>query len=270
MRKEDGMKKLIICVVAIVECLVCVAQEELAQHATEKNAKVSKSDAFYRAKGGFVFDKRKCIGNILIVNGQSKVEDDVIIKHAAAIENSIQFKVDYTKFASKVEISKIKDIIASMKSTVTIFIVDMPSMPGIISLPEEKCVLLNVDALASDSPSKEVLSSRVRKEMSRSVCFVFAVGYSAASGGVMDPMFRVKDLDRTLVDGLDVSLKMPIERSACRFYGMRPFRRSTYIEACQEGWAPPPKNEYQQAIWDKVHQIPDKPLKIEFDAQRGK
>ena len=38
----------------------------------------------------------------------------------------------------------------------------------------------------------------------------------------------------------------------------------------QQGWAPAPTNEVQQAIWDKVHQIPDKPITIEFDPKTDK
>lgn len=51
---------------------------------------------------------------------------------------------------------------------------------------------------------------------------------------------------------------------------VRPYRVAKYSEACQEGWAPPPTNEFQKAIWDKVHAIPDKPMTIEFDPKKDK
>ena len=54
--------------------------------------------------------------------------------------------------------------------------------------------------------------------------------------------------------------------------GVTPHYRCPYFKACEEGWAPAPTNEYQRAVWEKVHAIPDKPMKIEFDpaTQKGK
>ena len=45
---------------------------------------------------------------------------------------------------------------------------------------------------------------------------------------------------------------------------------TTYKQACREGWAPPPTNDVQKAIWDQVRQMPAKPIKIEFDPAKGK
>ena len=53
-------------------------------------------------------------------------------------------------------------------------------------------------------------------------------------------------------------------------YGITPAIESTYRKACKEGWAPQPTNEYQQAIWDSFHELPTKPVKIEFDPAKGK
>ena len=34
--------------------------------------------------------------------------------------------------------------------------------------------------------------------------------------------------------------------------------------------APAPTNEFQKAVWDKVHAIPQNPMKIEFDPKKGR
>ena len=47
-------------------------------------------------------------------------------------------------------------------------------------------------------------------------------------------------------------------------------RRIPYRQACKEGRAPVPTNDVQRAIWNKVHQIPDSPLVIEFDPKRDR
>ena len=41
-------------------------------------------------------------------------------------------------------------------------------------------------------------------------------------------------------------------------------------KACEEGWAPPPANAFQQSAWEKVHKIPDRPLTIEYDPQKDR
>jgi hypothetical protein len=44
----------------------------------------------------------------------------------------------------------------------------------------------------------------------------------------------------------------------------------TYLDACEEGWAPAPTNDVQKAIWDKVHAAPKNPMKIEFNPKKGR
>ena len=43
---------------------------------------------------------------------------------------------------------------------------------------------------------------------------------------------------------------------------------STYKKACEEGWAPNPTNEFQKAIWDKVHELPTEPIKIKPEEKK--
>ena len=52
--------------------------------------------------------------------------------------------------------------------------------------------------------------------------------------------------------------------------GILPVRTTTYLQACQEGWAPMPTNAVQKAIWEKVRAIPQSPMKIEFDPKKGR
>ena len=55
-------------------------------------------------------------------------------------------------------------------------------------------------------------------------------------------------------------------------FGFGYIRKSTYMGACRQGWAPAPTNEYQKAIWDRVNKEraeatknPTNPMKIKFD-----
>ena len=52
--------------------------------------------------------------------------------------------------------------------------------------------------------------------------------------------------------------------------GVSPTRKGTYEAAVKQGWAPAPTNDIQKAIWDKVHQLPTKPIQIKFDPKTDK
>ena len=52
--------------------------------------------------------------------------------------------------------------------------------------------------------------------------------------------------------------------------GVTPMKRTIYRRAVQEGWAPQPTNDVQQAIWDEVRKLPSNPLKIDYDPAKGK
>ena len=78
----------------------------------------------------------------------------------------------------------------------------------------------------------------------------------------------VKDLDT-------VQEFIPIDMGArwtdyLKNLGVTPAYQRTYKQACIEGWAPNPTNEYQKAIWDRVHAAPKNPMKIEFDPKKGR
>ena len=49
---------------------------------------------------------------------------------------------------------------------------------------------------------------------------------------------------------------------------MYPVMMVTYGRAVREGWAPAPTNEYQKAIWDKIHAMPTEPIKIKPETKK--
>ena len=52
--------------------------------------------------------------------------------------------------------------------------------------------------------------------------------------------------------------------------GVTKSKMTTYLKACQEGWAPAPTNDYQKAIWEETRKLPEKPLQIKFDPKKGR
>ena len=88
-----------------------------------------------------------------------------------------------------------------------------------------------------------------------------------------EPLMRnvrsVRDLDAVALEQFGVEEILHLRESTSH-YGLVPWRQATYKKACEEGWAPAPTNEYQKAIWEKVHAVPKNPMKIEFDPKKGR
>lgn len=117
--------------------------------------------------------------------------------------------------------------------------------------PEGGRAKVNVRALAADGATAEKLRLRVRKEMWRAVIYLLGGGNSAFPHCVMKPVASLEDLD-----DIEASAACPepfnrvLETAGA--LGIRGARSTTYRRACEEGWAPPPTNEAQTAIWERV------------------
>lgn len=219
--------------------------------------------AIKESSGGFIYDTRSAQGSIAIIDAQKTVSGEYIRKHGKRIEAALAIPVRCVDFASPVGFSNLDEAIAAATGSVSVVVTECDVLPALVSVPEKKCVLVNVKALSIDAPSAEKIRERTLKEIARAVCFCFVINYSGSQGSVMDPIFSLEELDKMLVDNVSVAQKMHIEKSSAQFFGMRQYRRTTYAKACQEGWAPPPSDKYQKAIWDKMHEMPTKPLTIE-------
>ena len=129
--------------------------------------------------------------------------------------------------------------------------VDTPGMPTLLVVPEDGWAQVNVAALAQDTPAADVLEARLKKELWRAFILVFGGGNSQNEGDVMRPICSLRDLDAH--EAL-VSSPEPFNTvmSGAKARGITPLPRTTYLHACREGWAPPPTNDLQKAIWEKV------------------
>ena len=68
---------------------------------------------------------------------------------------------------------------------------------------------------------------------------------------VMAPVSSMAD-----IDAMKVNMFCPDPFNRVRMHlgaiGIRPPVRTSYRKACVEGWAPPPTNQYQKAIWEQI------------------
>lgn len=220
--------------------------------------------------GGFIADPRGAQGKYVFVDCDCGVDVAVLKAGAAKCQNSCMILTGvvnenlkpFSFSAAQAALKKSGGIMAT-------FLIDESDWPLEIVCPEEHWTAVNVRRLREDSPSAEVLATRVRKMMSRSVGQVFQAGYAFSSISTMNLIQTAADLDKIATEGLATECTTIIQATAEKF-GYKPMKRVLYRKACMEGWAPPPVNEFQKSAWNKVHKIPDRPITIEFDPKKDK
>lgn len=122
--------------------------------------------------------------------------------------------------------------------------------PVLTVFPENRITLLNVTPLRTDA-TPEMFMARLTKEMWRSISFT-AGGTSANTPFcVMQPILSPADLDKLKCEMANPDVTGQIYNHARKF-GFGVIETSTYRAACKAGWAPPPTNEFQKAIWERV------------------
>ena len=141
-------------------------------------------------------------------------------------------------------------------------------LPALSVYPEERIGIVNADQLkGGDDPSLPEM--RVSKEVWRAIGFVGGLGFSPAENDIMQPIYTLKELDANRYPFVQ-PMNMAKMQTMWRHFGVKKERRIPYRVAVQEGWAAQPTNDYQRAVWNEVHAIPDKPIKIEFDPKKDK
>ena len=70
----------------------------------------------------------------------------------------------------------------------------------------------------------------------------------------MKPVLTPADLDALTGKGLSPEPFSKILAHAQKL-GIKPARATTYRKAVEEGWAPPPTNDFQKAVWEELKKV---------------
>ena len=114
--------------------------------------------------------------------------------------------------------------------------------------------------------AKMVTDLRLKKELARAFALVSGIGYNPGATGLMYPVRKTADLDFcALPDKVNPYLISPIHKYL-GILGVVPTKVATYRQACMQGWAPPPTNAVQRALWERAKEKreagPSNPLTI--------
>ena len=209
--------------------------------------------------GGYLNDRMSFRGHIVVVNTHSKLA----VEEIDAVVNGL-VKVTKLPVSSKTMTesnpAKAKQ---DAKANLAVVIIDDPAEPSMLVAPEDGWATVNVAKLATKREAD--FAQRCRKEIIRAFSLLCGGGSSQYHGNLLDATsFREIDLAEEMIPA-DVSARYPAYLANL---GVTPHKVTTYKKAVEEGWAPPPTNEVQQAIWDKVHKLPTEPLKIKPETKK--
>ena len=211
--------------------------------------------------GGFIEKPGSGQGSIVYINCQRKAPKAWIDESMAYFAEVTKFKIAYSEGSFDLKNPKVY-------GNSSIFIVDDESLPPILVAPESRWALVNIAPIAQEK-RPAFFEQRTKKELSRAFAYLCGATGSRYERSLTRGITSQTELDKNP----DYELPMDVVQ---RFWdymkplGVIPAQRTTYLKACQEGWAPAPTNDVQRTIWEQTHQLPTKPIKIEFDPAKGK
>jgi len=123
--------------------------------------------------------------------------------------------------------------------------------PVMTAFPEDAITLVNLQPL--QDPSYNVYRRRLVKEFWRSVALTLGgYGNQLQIGGVLQAAFSVQGLDEIPSVSLSPFQINAIQnaKGKLKIYGKKSV---PYSKACREGWAPPPTNDVQRALYNRFN-----------------
>ena len=256
------MKKLVFAAIAAVTFGVALA-EETAAPAAEK-PKVPRSELIRRSQmkqfGGMVVRPGSLKGKVVIANATATVDDAVLEKIATEYKKLVKITIETAK-SEKPSLANVSALVEKLDAEAVLFVTDDASLPPLLCAPESRWTIVNIAGLSKGGATAPVLAGRIRKEVSRGFAYLAGAANSTFSNSLMSAVTKPQTLDY-------LNDEMPPVEVVARFpeylkgLGVTPILHVTYKQACQEGWAPAPTNEYQQVFWNLANGEPKNPIKI--------
>lgn len=240
---------------------------------TNKSGKVVKrikpgqmKDRLLHYNGGFVTKKGSGKGRILIVNSQNAVQIDVLSNYFGKVGMQMRLRIDIEsgvapQFGSSVSAK-------NYNANAVIFIGNDGNLPPSLVSFEQGLGLVNVSPLIGTN--KKTTNERFMKAALRTFLLTCGAADYAANGDALWPVENVGALDKIQYrERFHPTVIQAVGRHMVKA-GMEPTVVKTYRKACEEGWASKPSNDTEREIWEQVHAIPAKPIKIEYNEKRDK
>lgn len=220
-----------------------------------------------RTTGGFVKTPDSMKGKVAVINTQDVVPADAISAVAARIKADSKVNFVYEKAAA----GDPEQLLKNSGAAAAVIVINDAKQPTALIAIEDGWAIVNVAKLDRNLKTPEAkakfLPVRTAHEVSRCMAILCGGARSQFKGNILD-VRRLEDLD--LIDNGGIPMdRVQAMVEHLRNKGVTQERLVAYRKACMEGWAAQPTNEYQKAVWDKVHTLPSKPIKIKYDPKKG-
>lgn len=223
--------------------------DKVTRAGNPKRAPVTKANMLAET-GGFI-STPSTGSKLLFLNTQDRVSSDEISEVTKTISEYFRLPVAVAKGVSGNPMAQMVDALKNTNTAAVIIICDVKDQPSLLIAPENRWALINVAALGNKSVAAKTLSERTQKEIWRAFGYLMGAANSNAPMCLLKPVLNPEDLDQLAAKNLSPEPLNKITLHAKKL-GMTPSGKTTYRNAVKEGWAPPPENEYQQAIWDEL------------------
>ena len=200
-------------------------------------------------------------GTFLFISAQDVVGDDVPRRISRMMADYFGMDIQFRRGEAP-DVRSVAEALTKLGARGAIWIVDDPLLPLTLGACEDGWGFVNVRAAMADKPAKAVLEARVHKLLLR----LFGDIHNARQTTMSPHCVMSKAVGLKGLDALDCPEYSPEPVGKIMDYmieaGYKPCHVGTYADACAEGWAPPPTNAAQKAVWDKVHQLPSQPIPL--------
>lgn len=212
--------------------------------------------------GGYIERPGALHGKVLVVNAQTLVPAEAFTNTVESLGFTARALTDFIPSAQAPTPATAQAKVKELGGEAAVFIVNDPVLPvALLAAPENRWTFVNVAPLAGDGAQPQFVAARARKELVRAYVTVCGAIASSYNSPIMGAISKPSDLD-AIVDERVPQDVLGRTREYLPKIGVDTRRLATYLQACKEGWAPQPTNEFQKAVWDRIHKLPTKPLTI--------
>lgn len=200
-------------------------------------------------------------GTFLFVDAQDAVPHEEVAELAR--RQARAFGIDCRAVKGAVpDIRTIPAQLSGLGAKGAIWVINDPAYPVSLGAMESGWGILNVAPALNEHLEAEKQSDLIIKLAYRLFASIHGVGDSPMMPAcVMKHAVGISGIERLNCRNFspEAHAKVNAYLSAA---GYKTCKAGTYYEACIAGWAPDPTNAVQKAIWEKVHAMPTKPIKI--------
>ena len=239
-----------------------------AEPPPQAKAVKAKENPMLKLTGGYILRPGMKQGEVSFLNAQKAVPSSEFKPIAARLGKMLHLNFTVKDVEAGGGRGEFAELLKKDSAQFAVFIVDDPGNDdALVILPESRYAIVNVSPLRADGGEGAFLAARAKKEAVRAFFFVAGGASMPSEGNLMSAFPHIRDLDNVPADAFPVEIVGRVGEYLPKM-GCETKAFSTYRRACKEGWAPPPTNDYQKAIWDKVHALPTEPIKIKPETKK--